>query len=52
VRAAALGCRSSAILSGLREADLRRQTGASLTFAPDCRPLTAPPIELPAADRA
>ncbi|HLH90246.1 MAG TPA: 3-oxoacid CoA-transferase subunit B [Xanthobacteraceae bacterium] len=40
------------VLAGLAEADLRRQTGAPLTFAPDCRPLTAPPIELPAADRA
>jgi len=35
------------MLDGLREADLRRQTGASLTFAPEWRPLTAPPIELP-----
>ena len=40
------------VLDGLGEADLRRQTGAALTFAPDCRPLTAPPIELPAGDRA
>jgi len=40
------------MLDGLAEADLRRQTGAPLTFAPDWRPLTAPPIELPAADRA
>jgi 3-oxoadipate CoA-transferase beta subunit len=40
------------MLDGLTEADLRRQTGAPLTFAPDCRPLTAPPIELPAGDRA
>jgi len=40
------------MLDGLGEADLRRQTGASLTFAHDCRPLTAPPIELPAGDRA
>ena len=40
------------VLDGLREDDLRRQTGAALTFAPDCRPLTAPPIELPAGDRA
>jgi hypothetical protein len=51
VHAAAPGCRSP-LFSGLREADLRRQTGAALTFAPDCRPLTAPPIELPAGDRA
>jgi len=40
------------VLDGLSEDDLRRQTGAALTFAPDCRPLTAPPIELPAGDRA
>ena len=29
------------------EADLRARTGAPLTFAPDCRPLAAPPIALP-----
>src|ERR1043166_6664436 len=27
--------------------DLQGKTGAPLTFAPDCRPLTAPPIALP-----
>ena len=36
------------MLEGLSEADLRKRTGAELTFAPDCRPLTAPPIVLPA----
>jgi 3-oxoadipate CoA-transferase beta subunit len=40
------------VLDGLGEADLRRQTGAPLTFAPDCRSLTAPAIDLPAGDRA
>jgi 3-oxoadipate CoA-transferase beta subunit len=40
------------MLDGLGEPELRKRTGAPLTFAPDCRPLTAPPIELPAGDRA
>jgi 3-oxoadipate CoA-transferase, beta subunit len=35
------------MLAGMSEADLRECTGAPLTFAPDCRPLTAPPIALP-----
>jgi 3-oxoadipate CoA-transferase, beta subunit len=35
------------MLEELTEADLRDRTGAPLTFAPDCRPLTAPPIALP-----
>jgi 3-oxoadipate CoA-transferase beta subunit len=35
------------MLDGLSEADLRTRTGAPLTFAPDCRPLTAPTIALP-----
>jgi 3-oxoadipate CoA-transferase beta subunit len=35
------------VLDGLSEADLRARTGAPLTFAPDCRPLTAPAITLP-----
>jgi 3-oxoadipate CoA-transferase beta subunit len=35
------------MLEGMTEADLRERTGAPLTFAPDCRPLTAPPIALP-----
>src|SRR5215213_130941 len=35
------------MLGGLGEADLRARTGAPLTFAPDCRPLVAPPIALP-----
>ena len=33
-------------LAGLSEGDLRRETGAPLAFAPDCRPLEAPPIAL------
>jgi 3-oxoadipate CoA-transferase beta subunit len=40
------------MLEGLRETNLRQCTGAALTFAPDCRALTTPPIELPAGDRA
>jgi 3-oxoadipate CoA-transferase beta subunit len=36
------------MVEGLSETDLRRRTGAALTLAPDCRPLTTPPIELPA----
>jgi hypothetical protein len=35
------------MLEGMSEADLRERTGAPLAFAPDCRPLTAPPIALP-----
>jgi len=35
------------VLAGMSEADLRERTGAPLTFAPDCRPLVAPPIALP-----
>ena len=35
------------MLDGMNEADLRQCTGAPLTFAPDCRPLAAPPIALP-----
>jgi 3-oxoadipate CoA-transferase beta subunit len=35
------------MLEGLSEADLRARTGAPLAFAPDCRPLLAPPIPLP-----
>jgi 3-oxoadipate CoA-transferase beta subunit len=35
------------MLNGLSEADLRARTGAPLSFAPDCRPLTAPAIALP-----
>ena len=35
------------MLDGLSEADLRERSGAPLTFAPDCRPLKAPPIALP-----
>jgi 3-oxoadipate CoA-transferase beta subunit len=35
------------MLEGMTAADLRERTGAPLTFAPDCRPLTAPPIALP-----
>jgi 3-oxoadipate CoA-transferase, beta subunit len=40
------------MLAGLDETDLRKRTGASLNFAPDCRPLVAPPIELPIGDPA
>jgi 3-oxoadipate CoA-transferase beta subunit len=32
------------MLEGLSEAELRERTGAALAFAPDCRPLAAPPI--------
>jgi 3-oxoadipate CoA-transferase beta subunit len=32
------------ILDGLTPAQLRERTGAPLTFAPDCRALTAPPL--------
>jgi 3-oxoadipate CoA-transferase, beta subunit len=35
------------ILDGMSEAGLCERTGAPLTFAPDCRPLVAPPIALP-----
>jgi 3-oxoadipate CoA-transferase beta subunit len=35
------------MLDGLSEAELRARTGAPLTFAPDCRPLSAPAIALP-----
>jgi 3-oxoadipate CoA-transferase beta subunit len=34
------------MLEGMTEADLRARTGAPLAFAPDCKPLTAPPIML------
>jgi len=40
------------MLEGLREPDLQSLTGAPLIFAPDCRPLTAPPLELPAGENA
>ena len=39
------------MLEGLSETDLQKKTGAPLTFAPDCRSLVAPPIELPIGDR-
>ena len=39
------------MIEGLSETDLRQRSGAALTFAPDCRPLTAPPIALPAEGR-
>ena len=32
------------MLAGMSEADLRECTGAPLAFAPDCRPLAAPPL--------
>ena len=31
---------------GISRDELQAKTGAPLTFAPDCKPLTAPPIEL------
>src|SRR5215468_3845798 len=34
------------MLEGMTETGLRERTGALLTFAPDCRPLVAPPIVL------
>ena len=40
------------MLAGLDETDLRKRTGAPLNFAPDCRPLVTPPIELPIGDPA
>ena len=39
------------MIEGMDEAELRARTGAALTFAPDCRPLTPPPLELPVAER-
>jgi 3-oxoadipate CoA-transferase beta subunit len=39
-------------IEGLGEAELRARTSAALTFTPDCRPLTAPPLELPGGERA
>jgi len=35
------------MLDGMTAADLRARTGAPLVFAPDCRPLVAPPIAQP-----
>ena len=35
------------MLDGMTEADLRARTGAPIVFAPDCRPLVAPPIAQP-----
>jgi len=35
------------MLDGISEAGLRERTGARLTFAVSCKPLRAPPIELP-----
>jgi acyl CoA:acetate/3-ketoacid CoA transferase beta subunit len=35
------------MLEGMSEAELHERTGATLTFATDCRPLIAPPIPLP-----
>jgi 3-oxoadipate CoA-transferase beta subunit len=37
------------MLEGLGEAELRERTGAALSFAPDCKTLTAPAIALPDA---
>jgi 3-oxoadipate CoA-transferase beta subunit len=44
----AAGMVAREMLPGLSEADLRQRTDAPLTFAPDCRPLTPPPIDLSA----
>src|SRR5215470_8570714 len=35
------------MLDDMTEAELRARTGAPLVFAPDCRPLVAPPIAQP-----
>jgi len=35
------------MLDDMTEAELRARTGATLVFAPDCRPLVAPPIAQP-----
>ena len=35
------------ILEGMTRDELQARTGATLTFAPDCRTLTAPPIIAP-----
>jgi 3-oxoadipate CoA-transferase beta subunit len=35
------------MLDGMSEAELRARTGAALAFAPDCRPLEAPPLKEP-----
>jgi 3-oxoadipate CoA-transferase beta subunit len=32
---------------GISREELQAKTGAPLSFAPDCRPLSAPPIALP-----
>jgi len=34
-------------VDGLSRDELQQKTGAKLTFAPDCKPLAAPPIALP-----
>ena len=34
-------------VDGLSREELQARTGAPLNFAPDCKPLTAPPIALP-----
>jgi 3-oxoadipate CoA-transferase, beta subunit len=39
------------MIEGFGEAELRARTGAALSFVPDCRSLTAPPLELPDAER-
>jgi 3-oxoadipate CoA-transferase beta subunit len=38
------------MLDGLSEAELRARTGAALSFATDCKPLTTPAIALPDVD--
>jgi 3-oxoadipate CoA-transferase beta subunit len=38
------------MLDGMSAAELQQRTGAPLAFAPDCRPLAAPPIALPDSD--
>jgi len=34
-------------VDGLSREELQQKTGAKLAFAPDCKPLIAPPIALP-----
>ena len=37
------------VLAGMSHEELRARTGGTVAFAPDCRPLAAPPITLPAS---
>jgi len=40
------------MLEGMSEKELQDKTGAPLTFAPDCKALKSPQIELPAEGRS